>query len=80
MLLAQGALQSSDFMQFQDFYFLCRYQNTPYKELSVAAIEQMKITEIRLRQVVNQPAASPELEKAERRTGQTRAHLGENFV
>lgn len=44
----------------------------------MAAIEQMKITEIRLRQVLEQPVASPSLETAERRTGQTRAHLGED--
>ena len=57
----------------------CRYQNTPYKELSVAAAEQMKITEIRLRQVVGEPAStSAAAESAERRTGQMRGHLGES--
>ena len=58
----------------------CRYQNTPYKELSIAAAEQMKITEIRLRQVVGEPAPSTSAaaQSAERRTGQMRAHLGES--
>lgn len=55
----------------------CRYQNSPYKELSIAAIEQMKITEIRLRQVLQQPSPNQNVEKIERRTGQTHAHLGE---
>ena len=57
----------------------CRYQNTPYKELSIAAAEQMKITEIRLRQLVGEPAStSGAAESAERRTGQMRGHLGES--
>lgn len=53
-----------------------RYVNTPYKELSLAAAEQMKITEIRLRQMVGEPpVTNAASQKAERRSGQTRAHL-----
>ena len=56
----------------------CRYKNSPYKELSIAAIEQMKITEIRLRQLLKAAPESHAIQIAERRTGQTRAHLGED--
>jgi hypothetical protein len=60
-----------------DIVYKCRYVNTPYKELSLAAAEQMKITEIRLRQMVGEPpVTNAASQKAERRSGQTRAHLG----
>ena len=56
----------------------CRYSNSPYKELSLAAVEQMKITELRLKQLLTGAGdQSDEQATVERRTGQMRGHLGE---
>ncbi|KAK9818222.1 hypothetical protein WJX72_009017 [[Myrmecia] bisecta] len=56
-----------------------RYSNSPYLELSLAAQEQMKITELRLHKLLtpsHQPATgSPDAQTAERRAGRVLAHL-----
>lgn len=59
----------------------CRYLNTPYKELSLAACEQMKITELRLKKLLDPEDKATEAgEQIERRSGQLRSHLGEPCV
>lgn len=57
-----------------------RYANTPHKELSIAAAEQMKITELRLRSLLGDSSAARDEATAavERRSGQIQAHFGES--
>lgn len=55
-----------------------RYSNAPFAELGIAAAEQMKITELRLRAVVSTlagAAAATGSSAAERRTGTILSHL-----
>ena len=58
----------------------CRYNNPPHQELHIAAAEQLKITEMRLRKLVAGHDASTASVQAQeqvaRRTGQLRTHLG----
>lgn len=51
--------------------FTYRYPNDPATELTIAAIEQQKITELRLAKVLGPALQSP----VERRTGQLVSHL-----
>jgi len=61
---------------------LPRYYNPPHEELLVAAHEQVKITELRLRKLWVErggrlsPPASPAAGRAEQRAGLLHAHLG----
>jgi hypothetical protein len=52
-----------------------RFSNSPYKELGIAAAEQMKITEIRLKKAFESSAATHPADRAGRRTGQLLAHF-----
>ena len=63
----------------------CRYGNEPHAELQVAAAEQMAITELRLRKLLEvrqqgqgagAPSTGDPLASAARRAGRMRAHLG----
>lgn len=52
-----------------------RYHNAPSEELQTAAAEQMKITELRLRKLVEQHSSEGPSDLAARRAGQLRGHL-----
>ena len=64
----------------------CRYGNEPHAELQIAAAEQMAITELRLRKLLEARQQGAEagppsstggpLETVARRAGQLRAHIG----
>ena len=69
-------------MQLSSHDYLCRYGNEPHAELAIAAAEQMKITELRLRKLLadRSPSASASqdgpIAAATRRAGLLKAQLG----
>ncbi len=77
-----GSPRKRSNVQLFNHKYICRYRNEPHAELAIAAAEQMKITELRLRKLLadRSPSASASRDGpvavVMRRAGLLKAQLG----